>query len=121
MKTIDRPMSFLLQPPRAAQINYSHSPLERLRCPLSRSLVGSSEEQQVDFVLAQLLPLERMDAQLSIAEHVRVVLGEIGRVARLTRQEQRLSQMRMSPKNAREFKSGITGRANDRGLELRAH
>ena len=62
-----------------------------------------------------------MHAQLPVAEHVRVIVGEVDRVAGLAREQQGLGKTRMSSKDAREFKSGITGRANDRGLELRAH
>jgi hypothetical protein len=62
-----------------------------------------------------------LHAQLSIAENMRVVLSQISGRARLSRKEQRLGKARMFAEQAREFKSGVSGRANDRGLELLSH
>jgi hypothetical protein len=62
-----------------------------------------------------------MHAQLSIAEDMRVVLREIYGVAGFTCKEQRLGQPGMLTEKTRKFKSGVSGRANDRGLELLSH
>ena len=74
--------------------------------------------ENIDAALSQLLPVEGIHAQVSIAQHVRVVLSQIGGIPRLSRKQQRLRQARVFAEQTREFKSGVSGRANDRGLEL---
>src|SRR6185312_3588855 len=114
VKAIDGAMLLLFQAPGAAKIDHANTALQSLRSPLARGLVRSRKEENIDAALAQLLPIERMNAQLSVAENVWIVLRQIGRISRLSRKEQRLGQTRMLAEQAREFKSGVSGRANDR-------
>ena len=121
VEAIDGAMRFLLQPPGSAQIDHPHASLESLWSPFPRGFVRGSEEEKLHATFAQLAPVKRMHAQLSVPEHVWVVVGQIGGGVGFTREEQWLGETRMSAEKTREFKAGVAGRANDRSLELRAH
>src|SRR6476660_1496825 len=123
VELVDGAVLWILEPPRAAQVDHVDTLGQRFRCPLARDLVRCGEKEHVHAFRAQRLPAERLQRIASIPAHVGIELVEPRGDACLAvaRKQYWLLRVRMAGEQTRQFKTGVTGCSNNRGLDCCRH
>src|SRR5579859_5208907 len=120
---VNGPVRGLLQPPRPAQVNHMHAAMDRLGNPLARDLVRCGQEEHVHALGLQSFPVERLQRISAIAADMWIKLIELASASGLSvaGKQHRLVGIRMPGEDPRQFKPGVTGCSNNRGLDFRGH
>src|ERR1041385_1215851 len=122
-EVVDRAIFRRLQPPRAAQVDHVNALRNCFRDPLTRNFMGRGQKKNVHAFRLESVPAKWFQRVSAIAADVGIKLIEPGCCAGfpIPGKEHRLFGVRMPGEKTRQFKTGIAGCANNRGLDCLRH
>src|SRR6476620_8868162 len=122
-EVVDRAVFRRLQPPRAAQVDHVNALGHGFRNPLARYFMRRSEEKHVYAFGLESLPAKQFTRISAIAADLGIKLVKLCRRAgfAVAGKEHWLIGTRVAGEKTRQFKTGVTGCSNNRGLDCLRH